>query len=353
MANAEHLAQLMQGVAAWNAWREENPDVCPDLKAASLSGVVLSFANLSRADLSRANLSEAHLNRANLYGAGLFRANLGGAQLNGANLGGANLSEAVLGFANLIQANLSQASLYRTDLSQACLYGANLSRANLSGVSLVKADLRDADLTSCIVFGISAWKLKLEGAKQESLVITDYGEPEITVDNIEVAQFIYLLLNNPKIRDVIDTIGNKAVLILGRFTPERKKVLDTLREELRKRGYLPILFDFEKPTSKDLTETVLTLARMARFIIADLSDLSCIPYEVSKVPDAFVPVQPILLAGKSEFAMFADLQRRHHWVLPTHRYDSQEQLIAGLNERVIGPAERKVLELRGGAKEVP
>ena len=45
--------------------------------------------------------------------------------------------------------------------------------------------------------------------------------------------------------------------------------------------------------------------------------------------------------------MFADLQRRHHWVLPTHYYDSQEQLIAALSERVIRPAEAKVQELRG------
>jgi hypothetical protein len=51
-------------------------------------------------------------------------------------------------------------------------------------------------------------------------------EPIITVDNIEVAQFIYLMLHNEKIRDVIDTITSKAVLILGRFTGERKAVLD-------------------------------------------------------------------------------------------------------------------------------
>ena len=57
------------------------------------------------------------------------------------------------------------------------------------------------------------------------------------------------------------------------------------------------------------------LTHMARFIIADLTDPSCIPYEVSKVADAFIPIQPILLSGKSEFAMFVDLRRRHHWVL--------------------------------------
>ena len=96
---------------------------------------------------------------------------------------------------------------------------------------------------------------RAQETKQRSLVITPGDEPEITVDNIEVAQFIYLLLHNPKIRDVIDTIGRKAVLILGRFTPERKAVLDDLREELRMRDYVPILFDFDKPTSQDLTAT--------------------------------------------------------------------------------------------------
>ena len=54
----------------------------------------------------------------------------------------------------------------------------------------------------------------------------------------------------------IDTIGKKAVLILGRFTDERKAVLEAIREELRQRDYIPILFDFAKPASRDLTETV-------------------------------------------------------------------------------------------------
>jgi hypothetical protein len=135
------------------------------------------------------------------------------------------------------------------------------------------------DLTGCRIYGVSAWNLKLENAKQRNLVITGAGEPEITVDNIEVAQFVYLMLNNQKIRDVIDTITSKAVLILGRFTDERKAVLDALREELRKRDYLPILFDFNVPATRDITETVSLLARMARFIIADLTDPSSIPQD--------------------------------------------------------------------------
>ena len=138
------------------------------------------------------------------------------------------------------------------------------------------------------------------------------------------------------------------MLILGRFTPERKAVLDALREELRKHDYVPILFDFDKPASQDLTATVSTLAHLARFIIADVTDPSCIPYELATVvPTTPVPVQPILLSSSSEFAMFQDLRQRYHWVLTTHCYTDQEQLLADLGDKVIRPAELKVLELRG------
>ena len=83
--------------------------------------------------------------------------------------------------------------------------------------------------------------MQIEEAIQLSLTITSSNEPTITVDNLEVAQFIYLLLNNKNIRSVIDTITYKVVLILGRFTPERKAVLDALRDALRAKDYLPCL----------------------------------------------------------------------------------------------------------------
>src|SRR5215467_6314020 len=123
--------------------------------------------------------------------------------------------------------------------------------------------------------------------------------------------FIYLLLNNKEIREVIDTITSKVVLILGRFTSERKRVLDALREELRNHDYLPILFDFEKPTNRDITETVSTLAHMARFVIADITEAKSIPQELMRIVPSLpsVPVQPLLLASKQEYGMFEHFRK--------------------------------------------
>jgi Pentapeptide repeats (8 copies) len=315
MANDEHVAILNKGVEAWNAWRHENRNIPPDLCQANLIGANLEGANLEGADLSDANLSTA-------------------------NLGGANLSDA-----NLYAVDLNRADLCFADLTGANLSGADLSAADLSAAQLLFTDLTSADLTGCHIHGISAWNLKLEGAKQRNLVITPQNEPEITVDNIEVAQFVYLLLHNEKIRDVIDTIGKKGVLLLGRFTDERKAVLDALREELRKRDYLPILFDFNVPATRDITETVSLLARMARFIIADLTDPSSIPKELEAiVPDLAVPVQPLLEGSSRPYAMFKDYWK-YEWVLPVYRYEGLEPLLATLAEKVIAPAEGKVKAL--------
>jgi hypothetical protein len=213
---------------------------------------------------------------------------------------------------------------------------------------LLGTDLEGANLTACSVYGISAWNVKLEGAIQANLVITPEYESPIQVDNLEVAQFIYLLLNNEKIRRVIDTITSKVVLILGSFKDDRKLVLDAIRDELRKLNYLPVLFDFEKPVSKNLTGTILTLANMARFIIADLTDPSSVPYELGRIiPGTRVPVQTIILEGQNEFTMFVDLMTDYHWVLEPHQYKSQKLLIAQLGETVIAPAEAKAKELAG------
>lgn len=150
-------------------------------------------------------------------------------------------------------------------------------------------------------------------------------------------------------REVIDTITSKVVLILGRFTPARKAVLEAMRDELRHRNYLPVLFDFQKPSSRDLTETISTLAHMARFVIADITEAKSIPQELMRIVPGLpsVPVQPLMARGEYEYAMFEHF-RRYPWVLETYQYDDLDGLLAALGEQVISPAEAKAKEMRAG-----
>jgi hypothetical protein len=110
------------------------------------------------------------------------------------------------------------------------------------------------------LFHAASWSSEQD---QSDLVITAANESAVVVDNLEVAQVVYLLLKNNKIRNVVDTVGKKGVLVLGRFTPERKAVLGAIRGKLREFGFVPMMFDFEKLDQRDFTETIGILASMS------------------------------------------------------------------------------------------
>jgi uncharacterized protein YjbI with pentapeptide repeats len=396
MANEEQLSILKQGVDVWNRWREENPFYQVDLSNASFRiatfishtdfaapdtdpeieyedgrrlgmdfrGINLSNASLIgtdfyNADLSDANLSKAILGRANLGRCNLNKASLRGAYLVDADLTLATLKEADCTNANLwgvrlLDANLSNANLQGADLIfvnflRANLSGANLEGANLNGAMLVETRIDKTKISGSSVYGISTWDLVGEFEEQKDLVVSRKADPRITVDNVEVAQFIYLILNNEKIRGVINTLTSKSVLILGRFTPERKAVLDALRNKLREYDLLPILFDFDKPTDKDFTETVKTLAGISYFVIADVTNPKSSPLELqATVPDYQIPFVPIIQEGESPFAMMVDLQKKYNWVLPTRSYDSIDTLMKALKPGIIDPA----VEMRNKLRQI-
>lgn len=422
MANEEHLNILKQGLAVWNKWRKENPQVRPDLSGADLrgadfskpeivqrhgtgkflhglilqrsrnidptqfgldlhdadlSGARLNETNLKQAyllrailkgakltqadlraadfieaDLTEATLVEADLRGANLGLSKLFKANLRDANLRGAQLAQAKMGGAILTGADLRKAHLNHADLSGADLSYAnltgsILWGATLTGADLTQCQLVRTDFANAKMAGCRVFGTSVWRVGLGGAIQKELIITQADEATITVDNLEVAQFVYLLLNNEKIRDVIDTIGEKGVLILGRFTEERKSVLDAIRNKLRELGYLPMMFDFEKPSQRDFTETIKILAGLSRFIIADITNPKSSPLELqATMPDYMIPFVPIIQEDEEPFAMFRDLQQKYgEWVLDVLKYDSADNLLKVLEKAVIKPALKKADQL--------
>jgi uncharacterized protein YjbI with pentapeptide repeats len=326
---------------------------------ADLSDADLANASAWKTEFRDATLRNAKLIETDLGEADLIRADLSGADLTGANLSSVGMHDrsrphapeifpgAELVLANLTGASLVNANLNGSNLGGANLSGADLRDADLSGAILVNADLRSAKLNGCRVFGASVWNVQTDQTEQSGLIITRPGQPIITVDSLKVAQFIYLLLDNRELREVIDTIGRKAVLILGRFTPKRKVALDAIRDELRSRNYLPIMFDFQKPGSRTYRETVSTLAHMARFVIADITDAKVILQELEVIVPTLssVPVQPILQSRARQVSVLSSDYNPYPWVLPVAYYRNPRHLVETIAENIIEPAESRVRDV--------
>jgi hypothetical protein len=138
MTNKEHVKILEQGVEAWNEWREEYPDIRPNLFEADLAHHQLAKANFADADLGSANLSGTDLSAANLIYARLVLANLENANLNSANLGGADL----------LMTNLSNASLNGANLLLAKFRTTNLAGARLTDTRVHRTTFADMDLSN-------------------------------------------------------------------------------------------------------------------------------------------------------------------------------------------------------------
>ena len=102
------------------------------------------------------------------------------------------------------------------------------------------------------------------------------------------------------VSQMLSEIASRSVLILGRFTDERKQILDAVRTALSTppRQYVPVLFDFEKPDDRDLIETVLRFAAVSRFVIADITDSKSVPAELQAIVPQFPPL-PVSLIIKS------------------------------------------------------
>jgi uncharacterized protein YjbI with pentapeptide repeats len=407
MANAGHIDIVRDRIDHWNDWRRKNTKVVPDFSGADLSDLNLAGANLAKADLtgarlcganlsnaslsrakffradlsqsdlsratlfkanlSQADLAGANLNGADLSGAFLIRANLSGASLLGACLKGANLGQASLFRAKLNKAVLSQASFFKSDLSEADLSEANLEGANLQEAvlertnlraanmaganlcfaTLLKTNLENAVLDNCAVYGTSLWDVNMAESRQRDLDIMPAQQPVLSVDSLQTAQLVGMLLHHENARYEVFSITLNTVLVIGRFPPERKAVLAAIKEALRRSDYSPLVLDYHMPGSGDKNEIVKTLGRMSRFVIADLSE----DRRIAETLDAVVhflpsiPIQPIGQDGV-EHCIGDSHYQRYRWVLPLWRFKDPADLAAKIGREVIAPAEQKAAEIR-------
>jgi hypothetical protein len=356
MANQKHLDILKQGKDVWNKWRKDYPEKDVDLSEANLERAYLNSIDFTRTNLDGANLSKTSLNwaifsyaslrGANLARAELYKANFEGAVLNKTDLNSSFLGDAVFLEASLTDANLREAYLNGANLRSAYLNGADLSEADLSMVNLCYAHLERAILARCRVYGIVTCNDELREAIQSDLIATPMWEPTIYVDIVEDARLIYSLLNSENIREIAVPLTSKIVLILSNYISERVGVLNALKDELRKCNYIPVLFDLREPATRNIVEKLPIIARMAQFVIADLTNDKSIPEVLQAITPylSSVPVQLLLQNSQRLSSVFEDLYR-YSWVLPAYQYQNTNDLLESFQEHIIEVAEQKAKEL--------
>jgi uncharacterized protein YjbI with pentapeptide repeats len=355
------LTLFAAGADEWNTFRKSYPSEPlilsgidferMDLSQFDLHDVQIISCDMSGVKLRHANLEGARLayvvlDEADLYDAHFDNAFFWNVRAKRANCEAAIFAHATFYDTALNECNLTDAVFFTAACSDSDFTGSDFTGAWFGRTSLVNTKLDETVLVNCNIHGCSVWDVSLNGAIQRDLVVTE-GDPRVTVDNIEVGQFVYLLLNNQKIRGAIDSLASRFILILGCFSPERKETLNELRAELRKHNLAPVLFDFDKPPSRDLTETVSALALLSRFVIADLTDPRSVPHELASIIPHLrsVPIQPIILKGQNEYGMIRDLAVNNN-MMPIFRYRDNAHLIASVKTKIITNAERRVEKIR-------
>ena len=327
-----------------------------DLNGSSLNGTNFTFANLENTNLQEVVADEAKFINANLndvqasgiqacdadfsnsiltnwitYDGKFYNSKFEKANFENSELGGCEFNNCNLKNVNLKNCDLSHCNFTNTNLNTA-----NLENSILTGCLLVDTNLLNANLSFTNVYGVSIWNIQTNSKTvQKDLQITKEKEPIITLDNIKVAQFIHLLLRNEQIKDIIETVTSKAVLILGRFTLERKEKLDYIKDFLRQQDYAPIIFDFAKPANRTTLETITTIARLSKFIIADITDPKSIPQELVAIVQSMpsVKVIPIINKGQKPWGMYDHISE-YPWVLPVVEYENNNQIEALLKKQI-------------------
>jgi uncharacterized protein YjbI with pentapeptide repeats len=250
--------------------------------------------------------------------------NLSGLMIHRAFAEGLNLRNTVFEAAHFEEGDFSRAdftgaSFRSTRFNKTILTGANFDGAtfvncNLNRINLVGASFRVKEISETVVYGIAAWDLQTsDQMKQSKLVIErtydlysdiiQQGKVPLMVDDIELAQFVYYLSNHKKMRDALNILNDKGVLLLGRFKDGGLERLYSIRERLQSKGYMAMIFDFARPDNLSLTETVVTMAGLSKFVVVDLSG-SSVPAELQSILSQIK--KPILAFGNA-YPLFPDV----------------------------------------------
>ena len=185
MANPKHLAILEQGVEVWNRWRDENPDVEPDLseqvfERKQWQAINLFSANLRSVELVGIDLNEADMTDCTLADSSITSVSVRRGHLVAANLAATRSLHVDFSGTDFRNADLTAAILRRCDFGDA-----SFTRVTLYGSAFLETDLSSVrNLETCLHHGpsnLDHWTL-LKSAHLPKSFFQGVGLPDKLID---------------------------------------------------------------------------------------------------------------------------------------------------------------------------
>ena len=173
----EHVARLLEGVKAWNEWRDRAPDIRPDLSGLDVHGLFekewdiderdeldLSGINFKDAILRGTKFFKVKLNQSTCYGSDLRCSVWRGVEAGGINFVGSDLRNATMSLVDLSGSNLGSARTSGLKFDVVQLARVVLRQVDLRGMKFWFSDLSHADLTEAHICGSMFDEANLTGA---------------------------------------------------------------------------------------------------------------------------------------------------------------------------------------------
>jgi len=239
MANPEHIEILKGDAGAWNAWREADPGIVPDLSSADLHGLslserILAGADFTEADLSESDLRSCDLTSTRLIGTRAVQANFSGSTFQWCNGFRADLSRTLMMSCDAPRGNFAEANL-----TEANLAGSRFNLWDFAGARLTRADLSCAEFVRAHFQGVD-----FKGSRQGLTIFVDaYLVGTTGLDRCEYGSF-----NLIDFRTLINSRGQLPLSFLrGCGLPE-----GVIKQYLRDwKGFSPLASAFVSHSSRD------------------------------------------------------------------------------------------------------
>lgn len=206
MANIEHKNTLKKGSSIWNLWRNNNPQISPDLSDINFitefpntnenynlpKFINYNFKNSNFRKVSLRNITFINCNFDDSY---LHFSDLVDAYFESCSFNNVGMRVCKIGAATFSNCIFNNSDLSYSSAVEANFTGSTFNNSKLEQMSLINCNFSESILTKCRIYGISSWDLITTNSKHSDLVITKEDQPTITVDKLELAQFIYMIIN--------------------------------------------------------------------------------------------------------------------------------------------------------------